>query len=76
MTDGQAPDATLAPPPPRGEQARLWGRSLLYSLAGIGVLVAGEGVFLWFYHPPGREPLGALHHGRSYFRGDVASRIM
>ena len=60
MTDGQAPDATRAPPPPRAEQARLWGRSLLYSLAGIGILVAGEGVFLWFYHPPGREPLGTI----------------
>jgi len=60
VTDGQAPDATLAPPPPHAEQARLWGRSLLYSLAGIGVLVAGEGVFLWFYHPPGREPLGTI----------------
>jgi formate/nitrite transporter FocA (FNT family) len=22
--------------------------------------VAGEGVFLWFYHPPGREPLGTI----------------
>ncbi len=60
MTDGEAPDATLAPPPPREGQARLWGRSMLYSLAGIGVLVAGEGVFLWFYHPPGREPLGTI----------------
>jgi len=60
VTDGEAPDATLAPPPPREGQARLWGRSLLYSLAGIGVLVAGEGVFLWFYHPPGREPLGTI----------------
>jgi len=60
VTDGEAPDATLAPPPPREGQARLWGRSMLYSLAGIGVLVAGEGVFLWFYHPPGREPLGTI----------------
>jgi len=60
VTDGQAPNATLAQPPPRGERARLWGRSMLYSLAGIGVLVAGEGVFLWFYHPPGREPLGTI----------------
>jgi len=60
MTGGEASDAPLASPPARGEQAYLWGRSLLYSLAGIGVLVAGEGVFLWFYHPPGREPLGTI----------------
>jgi len=60
VTDGQAPDTTFVPPSPGGIQVRLWGRSLLYSLAGIGVLVAGEGVFLWFYHPPGREPLGTI----------------
>jgi len=60
VTGGEASDTTLAPPPLRGTQVRLWGRSVLYSLAGIGVLVAGEGVFLWFYHPPGREPLGTI----------------
>jgi len=60
VTGGEASDTTLAPPPLRETQVRLWGRSLLYSLAGIGVLVAGEGVFLWFYHPPGREPLGTI----------------
>jgi len=60
VTGGEVPDATRAPPPPRVTQAHRWGRSLLYSLAGIGVLVAGEGIFLWFYHPPGREPLGTI----------------
>ncbi len=60
MTGREARDALPAPPPPRETQIRLWGRSLLYSLAGICVLVAGEGVFLWLYHPPGRQPLGTI----------------
>ncbi len=59
MTSGAAPDASPTPSPP-GARAGVWGRSLLYSLAGICVLVAAEGVFLGLYHPPGRQPLGTI----------------
>jgi len=59
MTSGAAPDASASTSPREGE-VRAWKHSLLYSLAGICVLVAAEGVFLALYHPPGRQPLGAI----------------
>ncbi len=62
MTSGGASDSDASRasvPPPEG-QVGAWERGLLYSLAGICILVAAEGVFLALYHPPGRQPLGTI----------------
>jgi len=56
---GAMPLVPLSPPSPR-RYNEAWGRRLLPSLAVVCALVGGEGVYLWFYHPPGRQPLPTI----------------
>ena len=57
------PGATSAAPPSPsayGEHDEAWGRRLASSVAIVCALVGGEGIFLWRYHPPGRQPLTTI----------------
>ena len=64
---GEGPPPVSPAPPPtavasplarsRDGQDAGGDRRLVPGLAAVGVLTVGEAVFLWLYHPPGRQPL-------------------
>jgi len=55
-----AMSAATPSPPAYGGHDEAWGRRLAPSLVIVCALVGGEGVFLWRYHPPGRQPLATI----------------
>lgn len=57
---GATPGGPAPHPPSRAGEDEAWGRRLLPNLAVVCALVGGEGVFLWLYHPPGRQPLATI----------------